>query len=179
MRVPGASTLPEAAAILVAARTAAPIRDAWWESLQGKLREEPIGPQQTASLGSLVDCDLRFYCDLPADQMLATFFAALDRGPNAEVLNIYGNYALNRLRDPALALRLWQGAADLAPDVAAYQQTLAKMLIAVGRPDLARAPIARIRRLGRFGQNEPMARDLESEIDALPRRGGNPNAPNH
>ena len=35
------------------------------------------------------------------------------------------------------------------------------MLIASGRPDLAAAPIARLRNLGRLGQNEALARELE------------------
>jgi hypothetical protein len=99
--------------------------------------------------------------------MVATLDAGLARGANAEVMNIYGNYALNGLHDPSLALHLWQGAADHAPNVAAYQQTLAKMLIATGRPDLARARIARLRQLGRLGQNEAAARELESRIRAL------------
>jgi hypothetical protein len=161
MRVPGASTLPEAAAIIVAARTGAPTQAAWWDSLQRKLRANPIGPQETASLASMVDCDLRFHCNLPPLRMTATFFAALERGDNAEMLNIYGNYALNRLHDPALALRLWQDAARRAPNVVEYQLTLAKMLIAMGKPDMAAQPIERIRALGRFGQNEAVAGALQ------------------
>ena len=64
-------------------------------------------------------------------------------------------------KNPDLALRLWQEAADRAPRVPQYQETLARMLIASGRPDLAAAPIARLRGLGRLGQNEALARELE------------------
>ena len=95
--------------------------------------------------------------------MLATFGAALQRGPQAEVLNIYGNYALNVLHDPPLALNLWRGAAELAPGMVQYQVTLAKMLIAMGHPDLAAAPIARVRHMGRLGQTAQAA----DELDAL------------
>lgn len=161
MRVPEATTLPDAAAIIFAARIGAPLRFAWWKDLQDKLRGHPIGPQQTASLGSLVECELQHRCWLPRQHMVDTFLAALERGPNAEVLNIYGDYALNLLHDPTLALRLWEEAAQRAPDVVQYQVTLAKMLIANGQVGAAAIHIKQIRRLGRVGQTEELARELE------------------
>jgi hypothetical protein len=93
--------------------------------------------------------------------MVAGFLAALERGPNPEVMNIYGNYALNVLADPDLAMRLWTETARRAPNVVQYQVTLARMYIASGRPDVAAAPIARVRQLGRLGQNEHLACELE------------------
>jgi hypothetical protein len=161
MAVPGASTLPATAAIMLAARSGTPLEAHWWENLRQKLRKDPIGPQQTASLASLVNCDLRFSCRLPTSDMMSLFSAALSRGRNAEMLNVYGNYALNRLGDASLALRLWQEAAYRAPKVVQYQVTLAKMYIASGRPDLAQAPIAQLRRLGRLGQNAGAVSELE------------------
>jgi hypothetical protein len=161
MQAPNASTLPEAAAIMFAARIGTPIQDSWWQRLQEKLRNEPIGPQQTSSLASLVDCDMHHLCQLPPRQMMTTFLSAMAHGGNAEVMNIYGNYALNVLRDPTLALNLWQAAAQRAPTVVQYQVTLAKMLIAVGQPEQAQVPIARLRRLGRFGQTVQVANELD------------------
>jgi hypothetical protein len=174
MQAPGASPLPEAAAIIFASRVHAPLSPAWWSSLQDKLRHQPIGPQQTSSLASLVDCSIKGGCRLPQEDMVATFLAALERGPNPEVMNIYGNYALNVLADPNLAMRLWTETARRAPNVVQYQVTLARMYIASGQPDRAAGPIARIRSLGRLGQNERSAQDLESLAAGRP---GPPPAP--
>jgi hypothetical protein len=161
MRVPNATVLPEVTAIILAARTGRPIERAWWVHLQHKLRTRPIGPQETAPLGSLVDCQLQQRCRLPSAELLESLRAALSRGPDAEVLNIYGNYALNVLHDPNLALQLWQEAAERAPREVHYQVTLAKMLIATGQYSRATSQIAKVRQLGRLGQNEAMARELE------------------
>jgi hypothetical protein len=93
--------------------------------------------------------------------MQRTFSAAFAHGRDPEVLSIYGNHLLNARHDPRSALRLWQEAAQRAPKVAQYQVSCAKLLIAMGRPDLARPYIERFRHLGRLGQNETMARELE------------------
>jgi hypothetical protein len=162
MRAPDATPLPVAAAILFESRLRQPVPSAYWTSLEGKLRTGPLGPQATSALASLVDCQLRHLCDLPHDAMVGCFLAALARGPNPEVLNIYGNYALNVLQDPALALKLWTDATRLAPDVPEYQATMAKLLIALGRPREAETYIDRVRALGRFGQTEALARELET-----------------
>jgi hypothetical protein len=102
--------------------------------------------------------------------MVNTFLAALQQGPNAEVLNIYGNYAFNVLHDPDLALRLWDDAAKLAPNVVQYQVTLARLMIASGRPDLAGPYIAKVRQLGRWGQNDALAHEMEQLAEQESRR---------
>jgi len=161
MGVPGATALPESTAIILAARTATPIQPAWWSGMQHKLRTHPIGPQEIGALNALVACQLQQPCALPARDMERTFDAALSHGRNPDVLGIYGNQALNVLHDPDLALRLWQEAARLAPNVVHNQVTLARMLIASGRPGEAAVHIDQVRRLGRLGQNEAQARELE------------------
>ena len=173
MHVPNATVLPEAAAIVLASRTGRPIERAWWDSLQNKLRSQPIGPQQTIPLASLVDCELQRRCSLPQQDMIKMFLAVRQQGPNAEISNIYGNYALNVLRDPTLALNLWQDAVRQAPHVVQYRVTRAKMLIAMGQFDAARADIAQVRRLGRLGQNETVAQELE-QLSANARHQANP-----
>ncbi len=166
MRVPGSTPLPEAAAITLAARTHRPVPSAWWQGLQGKLQLRVPGRQETGALNTLVTCQLEGACSLPLDEMEATFAAALARRPTAEVLSIQGNYALNILDDPDRAMRLWTDAARLAPGVVQYQVTLARMLIASGRPGEARHQITLIRQMGRMGQNESMARMLEEQAKA-------------
>jgi tetratricopeptide (TPR) repeat protein len=161
IRVPDGTPLPEAAAIVFASKTARPIDPAWWNSLQRKLRGHSIGVQQTSALASLVDCQLQRRCNLPQDEMLASFAAALQHGRNPEVLSISGNYVLNALNQPGAALALWQEAARRAPAVAQYQVNLARLYLAMGQPALARPHIARLRGLGRLGQNDAQADALE------------------
>jgi hypothetical protein len=93
--------------------------------------------------------------------MSASFAAALAHGPNAELLSIHGNYALNIQHDPTQALQLWRQAAQLAPQKIQYQETLARMLIATDQLDEADRQIARIRQIGRLGQNEQVADELQ------------------
>lgn len=167
--VPGANPLPESAAITLAARTGRRIEPDWWRSLQHKLRTRPIGVQENNALSTLVTCAMEPDCPLSLPQMRASFNAALSQRHHPETLNIYGNYALNVLRDQALAMRLWQEAAHRAPGVLGYQENLARMFIFSGRFEQAKAPIARIRELGGLGQNEALARELEQLAQRPPK----------
>jgi hypothetical protein len=176
MHAPNANILPESAAIILAARSGLQIQPAWWTSLQSKLRTRPIGPQETAAMGSLVDCQIGESCALPREAMLQSFAAALDQGQNAEVLNIYGNYALNLLQDPNLAMQAWQQAAKLEPGTVQYQVNLARMLIASGQLEQAASRIDNIRRIGRLGQNEQLANELDGLVEQS-RKGRTPPTP--
>ncbi|TAK40072.1 MAG: hypothetical protein EPO30_00395 [Lysobacteraceae bacterium] len=161
MAVPGATPMPEAAAIVLASRTARPVEPRWWYRLQDKLKSGAVGPQQINAIASLVNCQLEGACQLPPQAMLDTFDAALRAGRHPEVLSIYGNYALNAVDDPTLAFALWREAAERAPSVAQYQISMAKLLIASGQPALAEPYIEALRKSGSFGQNEIYARELE------------------
>ncbi len=163
-QVPHGNILPDQATLIFAARIGAPIQPAWWEDMQAKLRRNPIGPQQLSALGALTDCTLERHCRFPREDMLATFAAALSHGPHAEILSIYGNYALNELGDAGLALRLWQEAVALRPNEPQYRISLAKLMIALGRDDQARMQIAQLRKLGRLGQYRAVADSLEERM---------------
>lgn len=164
MQVDGATPLPAVAAIILANRSGLPVDPGWWANLQDRLRNNPQGPQSRSAMGSLVDCELQRHCRLPAGEMDAVFVAALSHGRDPEILSILGNYALNGLDNPTLAAQLWEEAARIAPSIAQYQITLAKLYIASGQPELARARIEQLRHLGRLGQNEQVARDLEKLV---------------
>lgn len=161
MDVPDATPMPEAAAIILASRTGRPVEPRWWYSLQAKLRAHTIGPQQNNALAALVNCQLKNACQLPPQAMLDTFAEAMHSDRTPEILSIYGNYALNVMDDPTLALALWQEAASLAPSVAQYQVSLARLYLACGQPELAKRHIATLRRLGRLGQNDVLVHELE------------------
>lgn len=166
-RLPGSTILPNQAELMLQARAGLPIDHDLWIQMQEKLRTQPLGPQPLAALAGLTSCAVQKHCLFPPEQMLASFAAALSKGPQPEVLNIYGNYVLNVLQDPDLALRLWTEAAALKPREPQYHRNLAKLNLAMGRTAEARLEAERLRQCGWAGQ-------YEGEADALLRRIGNP-----
>jgi tetratricopeptide (TPR) repeat protein len=165
-QVPRSGILPDQAALVLAAHTNMPLKAAWWNDTQTKLRQRPIGPQELNALGALTTCTIENKCLFPPEAMLDTFAAALTKGANPEVLNIYGNYALNVLGDTDLALRLWQEACALRPTEREYHISLSKLLIELERYDEAREHITRLRQLGRFGQYRAIADSLEARLES-------------
>jgi hypothetical protein len=164
--LPDASVLPDQAALVLAARTGRPLDPRWWRSLQARLRHDPVGPQETGALAAMVACAIARQCAFPPEEMLATFGAALARGGHPEVLNNYGNYALNVLHDPELAVRAWTESCELNSSEPQYRISLVKLQIVLGRDAEARSGIAILRALGRLGQYEREARDLEQRLHA-------------
>jgi protein O-mannosyl-transferase len=166
-RAPGASILADHALLVFAARNKLPLEDAWWNELRLKLQSRPVGAQDVSSLRAMTDCAVMRECAFPSAQMIETFATALQRHVDARVLDVYGNYALNELGDAGLALSLWTEAIAADPREIEYRVSLSRLLIALGRVDQARGEIASIRRLGRFGQYERRAQDLERRLAAL------------
>jgi tetratricopeptide (TPR) repeat protein len=164
MALPQAGISPAQGALLLAARTGAPMREAWWRDMQSRLRSRPIGPQDLGSLGTLTMCAVNRQCRFPPDEMLATYAAALSRGDHPEVLSVYGNYAYNVLRDAPLAERLWREARRLDPGQPEYRVTLAKLMLAQGRFDEAEREIRALDSMGRMGQHHEAAAALEQRL---------------
>lgn len=163
-RAAGDSLLADHALLVFAARNGVAIEDAWWEDLRRKLRSRSVGSQDVSALRAMTDCVVAQQCAFPTGQMLDTFATALTRHVDARVLDVYGNYALNALGDVTLTLSLWNQAIALDPREVEYRVSLSRLLIALGRADQARAEIASIRRLGRFGQYERRAQELEQRL---------------
>ncbi|MDR7135107.1 hypothetical protein J2X06_002316 [Lysobacter niastensis] len=161
MAAPGSSPLPESTALVLAARTGRALHPRWWNGVERKLRERPIGPQETGALAHLAQCQIDGACSFPRPEMEAVFAAARRDPPLADVLSVRGNYALNILGDPSAALALWVEATQHAPTVAQYRISVAKLLIAMDRGDEAAPQIEALRRLGKLGQHEDEARELD------------------
>ena len=162
--VPNAGILPAQGALLLAARTGYPLQDRWWHEIQDRLRRRPIGPQELGALGALTGCAVSGRCSFPPSEMVDAFAAALNRGDNPEVLNIYANYALNVLDDPDLATRLFKEASALNPRELQYRISMVKLHITLGRYQEARTEIDKIRSLGRFGEFDYVAGQLEVRL---------------
>lgn len=164
LAAPGSGALPNQAALILAARTGKPSRKSWWIDLQRKLREKPATAENQLSLVALTNCAVESDCDFSPDDMMGTFAAALESGPNGGVLSLFGKYALHELHDPAFALSLWREASALEPANAQFRVNLATLLIDLGMEAEARAQINALNSLGRFNQYGAAARDLEIRI---------------
>lgn len=162
--VPKAGIAPAQGALLLSARAGLPLKSAWWADLQRRLASRPIGPQETGALGALSDCAVADICKFPREEMVRTFEAALSQGDNAEVISIYGNYAFNALNNGPMAERLWLKAVQLNPTEPQYVASLVKYLIAAERFDEARQRIQDLRAMGRLGQYEQWANELEIRL---------------
>jgi protein O-mannosyl-transferase len=146
----------------------------WWADCvpSRRLRSEPVGPQQYGALMSMTSCVTSGNCKFPPERMMAMFEAALSHGDDPEILNIFGSYAINALRDPQLTSRLWHEAARLRPAEPQYRANLVRLYIATHDFDLARREIQGLRDMGRAGQNEALADSLGLDLEKARSAGG-------
>ncbi|MFP5339132.1 MAG: tetratricopeptide repeat protein, partial [Gammaproteobacteria bacterium] len=163
-KIPESGVLPAQGLLILAARAGRPLQEAWWQDLEAKFRERPFGVAEIGALRALVECAIDTDCGMPVQPMMRLFMTSLGQGEHPEVLSVYGNYALNVLGDPELALQLWERAVELAPRQSQYHISLARLQIALGQHARARERIAKLRALGRLGQYENDARQLESRM---------------
>jgi hypothetical protein len=138
MNLKGSSILPEQALIFFNARLHRPIEDAWWDSLTHKLATQRVTVQDESALGALVECKQGGSCDLPSQQLLRAFLAAVDHPARSpRLLAMYGNFSWNVLKDRDLGLRMCSDAMHGKPEEPAYRITVIRMLAAMGRIDEA------------------------------------------
>lgn len=163
-RLPRSNILPVQGLLILAARTGRPLQDAWWDELTAKLRTRPIGPQEVNALVTLAYCARDGDCAFPESRMVAAFTAAMANHPPPDVFVAYGDYALNVLGNQALALDLWRQVRASNPNVAQYRINLAKLYIAMGDGQAARAEIDGLRALGRMHQFDSAAANLEQRL---------------
>ena len=170
--LPKSGILPHSALLLLAAHADLPQKDAWWADMTARLRQGPIGPQEVNAVGSLMRCARSRECAFSQPHMVAMFEAALAR-PNPDMQTMYADYSLNVLHEADRALRLFEGVVAMRPNEAQYRINLAKVQIALGHGDAALKEIAVLREMGRFGENEAAAMELEGRL------GLSPGAPAH
>jgi protein O-mannosyl-transferase len=143
--LPDSSILPEQALIFMNARMHLPLKDAWWQSMIGKLREHKSTVQDESALGALINCARDGDCDLPHTPMREAIGAALSHpAPNGRLLSEAGDYALNVLHDQTAALGYFERAVVATPNEPVYRVTLIKVLLVMGKNQEAREQLSRI-----------------------------------
>jgi hypothetical protein len=165
MRLPDSSILPEQALIFMNARMGLPIKQAWWDSMIGKLQARKPGVQDESSLSALTQCARTGECHLSSEHLLAAFVAAVSHpGPSARLLASYSDFAWNILGDHALGLTLIEDAVAAKSDEPAYRITLVRMLIAGGDRHEAEIQLARLRELNIGGRLEGTISELTGAL---------------
>ncbi len=131
--LPKSSILPEQALIFLNARMHLPLRDAWWDSMNAKLKTRRPGIQDESALGALARCAINDMCDLPRGHMVEAFVEALSHpNPTARLLAMYSDYAWGELGDLPLAYRMIKQATATAPTEPAYMITRTRIAIQLG-----------------------------------------------
>ncbi len=169
-KVPGQGLLPVSALILLAHETHAPMQRAWFRAMAAKLRARAPDAQDIAALNALVRCAIREQdaCNFPPGAMAAVFAAALrNSGSNAYLMAIYGNYLLNALERPKSAATIFRALVRRHPADAGYHFSLGVCLAASGDGGGARAELAKLRRLNRYGIHDPDVQKLDQLIHRL------------
>lgn len=165
--LPNASILPEQALIFMNSRMHLPIKDAWWDSLIGKLKAHKPGIQDESSLAALTQCVRDNFCDLPVNRMMEAFTAALSHpNPSARLLANYSDYAWNILGDRGLGLRMAEAAVKAAPNEPAYRITLVRMLIVHGDKSAIPLQMQVLRNMNIGDRLGSSIRSLQQQIDA-------------
>jgi protein O-mannosyl-transferase len=163
--LPDSSILAEQALIFMNARMHLPQKDAWWDSLIGKLKAHKPTVQDESSLAALTHCVRQMECDLPRERMMQAFMAALSHpAPNARLLANYADYAWNVLGDHPLGEQMSAEAVQASPSEPAYRVTLIRMLAAQGRKAEAMEELRKLAALNVGGRLD----DTLAELRNLP-----------
>lgn len=163
--VPDARTQPDAALIVLAARTGRPVEDAWWQRMTAKLAAEPPTSADSSALMFLTDCMRSGACKLDRDALRRAFDAATAHEPkDPATLYAYAIFAYNGLADPALALQLARDAVRYGEGIPQYRVNLAGFLIDLGKLDEAATEIATLRAGDRLGAQRADIERLEARL---------------
>ena len=165
--LPRSSTLPEQALIFFAAKLHQPIKDAWWASMEAKMRTGPISIEDESAIMSLSACAIQQGCDLPADKLLDVYQAALSHpSPHSRLLAAYADFAWSGLNDHALGYAMIRLATEKEPTEPAYHLTTARFALAMGDRKVAADQLARLKSLNVGGRLNTTIASLQKQIEA-------------
>jgi len=169
--IPGSSTLPEQAMIMIASHDGKANDAAAWNQMIAKLRNQPTTQEDISALISLTQCRVKNDCHFDTAPLQRAFEAALSR-PHAiaRLYSAYANFASELLHDDALAIQTMRKAVQKAPSEPAYRIQLTHWLAIHGMTQDAVRQIDALRRLDNLGRLDAQIAILEEQAE----RGGPP-----
>lgn len=145
--LPGAGLLPDHALIFLASRHGLPIEERWWRRMQQRVQTRIPSSEDINALYTLIRCRIDGRCLFPPEHLGKVLKAAVEAHPGrGELVTLYANYAANLAHAFPLALDLMQQAVTLQPRNVQYWVNLARLQIALRRPE-ARFSLERIAEL--------------------------------
>ncbi|HET7561923.1 MAG TPA: hypothetical protein VFJ87_06040 [Rhodanobacteraceae bacterium] len=169
--IPGSSTLPEQAMIMVGTHEGRANDTAVWNEMIAKLRSQPTMQEDISALISLTQCRYKGDCHFDTAPLQRAFLAALSRpSPIARLYAAYADFAHDLLNDDALAIQNMREAVRKAPSEPAYRIQLTHWLAIHGMTDDAVRQIDALRRMDSLGRLDAQIATLEQEAE----RGGPP-----
>lgn len=159
--IPGASTLPEQARIMIATHEHKSDDAAVWNEMITKLRNQPTMQEDISALISLTQCRVKGDCHFDIAPLQRAFLAALSRPhPIARLYGAYADYARDLLHDDKLAMRYLEIAVGKAPDTPAYRVELARLQAINGLNEQAVHNVQALEQMNSLGR-------LNADIAAL------------
>jgi protein O-mannosyl-transferase len=162
--VKNSGILPLAGLILIAGNTGQPQDPAWWTEMNRRLRNNPIGPQETSALQTLNRCAIEGRCHFPPGALIAAYEAGLRRDRHPNLLTSYGSllWAEGRYAETEA---LYREAVQRGPGVAQYRINLIKFLAARGRRGEARRELENLRSEDVLGAYAATIRALQESLE--------------
>lgn len=159
--IPGSSTLPEQAMLMMADHDRQGNDEAIWQAMLTKLRSQPVTEEDISGLISLTRCRVQASCMFDSSKLQQAFLAALSQpAPTARLLAGYAMYASSLLDNDQITAEYLRRAIDKAPGEATYRLDIARIYAAQGKLELVVEQIDALHRLNKYGQ-------LDAQIAAL------------
>lgn len=161
--IPGSSTLPEQAMIMLADHNRQGADSDYWHSMIHKLRNQPTRQEDISALISLTNCYEASICKFDKSWLQSAYAAALSRPhPIARLDGAYADFQRDVLHDDMQAEKYLERAVAGAPDESAYRIDLAALYARNGQTEQAVQQIDALRRMNLAGRLDRQIATLES-----------------
>lgn len=160
--IPGASTLPDQAMLMLVDHQQQGDDGAYWESMIRKLRNQPTRQEDISALISLTNCYTAGICKFDVADLQRAYEAALSRPhPIARLDGAYADFQRDILHNDAQAEKYLASAVRKAPSESAYRVDLAALYARNGKTEQAIEQIDALRRMNLAGRLDAQIAVLE------------------
>jgi hypothetical protein len=161
-----------------------PVDPQWYENILNKLTNYPIRATAIDSLHELIEC-IGIRCDVPLDTMDLIMNTALQNkslehlpGMYTELLNIYGQFVINKAGNFEKGYQLFSHAVEIQPREPQRWINLIRLQIAMNRMEEAKTTLHQFKSSNIRGSSAGEALELQNQIDSHFNQTGKPPEPN-
>lgn len=172
--VKDSTILPDVALIILSYKTKRTVESIWYDSIENKLKTQPITFSDISALEGLVRCAALKGCLLDNERVMRVFAAALESPGlsnrprmHALLLSGYTNYLINVLGFLELAKEITKQLIILSPIDLPYRINLIRLLIVLKDKPAAISELEELRRLDKQKLFFKDVRKLEAQIELM------------